>query len=423
MPKRLAGEPLVSRTDLLRSRRFWVGFAAATVFLFALKYLPTLSEQLTTASATYDRLLTSKGFRSLYPRNTAVIEIAYGVEPQDVTLVNVCQQRLFLSRLLTALVTDKARPAAIVIDKFFSPDACHQTTACPPAAGCDGTPSLQAAIAGLLEKNMTIVVGRRINNATSAIDPSLAFPAGAGGQRVTEAALTLDADERRVALIWRDLLDEHQNKVELETLALKGARAKTPNLEKVNGRFNWFYRQAGGPFIGFLPASAFDEYVFSAIEVLCGKGATAQTDWRHCSTPNAPAIQSLSGRIVLIGENYVGVDQHTTIIGTVPGVRLQANYIEAILDDDLFRPVPEWAGLAYGFLVFAIIELASFALKSWKKWGLIAGVTTGAYIVSYAVVWLTGYYLNPGLGIIGGVFSQLGHAVAKQLNPPAKDAV
>src|SRR5262245_62749358 len=107
-------DDLRSRLELLKTPRFWVGFIAATAFLFALDHLPQLSRMVASIGVVYERVLTTGGFRSLYPRNTAVIEIQYGREPSDVTLVNVCQQRLFLSRLLKTLVTDKARPAAIV---------------------------------------------------------------------------------------------------------------------------------------------------------------------------------------------------------------------------------------------------------------------------------------------------------------------
>jgi CHASE2 domain-containing sensor protein len=125
----------------------------------------------------------------------------------------------------------------------------------------------------------------------------------------------------------------------------------------------------------------------------------------------------MRGRVVLIGENYNGVDQHETVVGTLPGVQLWANYVEAILDDNLFRQVPIWMTYTFGFIVFVSIELASWKLSAFKKVLAIAGLVVGSFVVCYLVVRLTGYYLSPAVGILGAVLSHVGQAATSVLGP------
>lgn len=399
---------------LLKFRRFWVGFLTASALLYLLDHLQELTQSVFSVSAIYQRLLTA-GFKPLYPRNTAIVEIRYGREPANVTLVNVCQQRLFLSRLLSVLGNAKVGATAIIVDKYFSPDACLPTNACPPPASCDGTPRLQTVIGELLAQNVRIVIGRRFEYPANILAPSLEFPTLANGRRVIEGALNLDDDERRVALVWSNLREVDNRTVNLETISFKAALTHTPELRSVNKRVDSFYAEPHGPFVGFLPSTAFDDYTFSAIQILCGKGAGPQADWVNCSTPDRALLDKLHSRVVLVGENYVGLDQHETVAGTMAGVQLQANYIEAILDDDLFRQVPWMVTYIYGFVVFTLIELASIRLSSYWKISTILGVVIGTYLLCYVIVKVFGFYLNPGLGVLGAAFSQLGRFAETKL--------
>lgn len=45
-------------------------------------------------------------------------------------------------------------------------------------------------------------------------------------------------------------------------------------------------------------------------------------------------------KIVVVGIAGLGSDLHQTVLGKVPGVILQANYIESLLSDRMFKPLP-----------------------------------------------------------------------------------
>lgn len=415
------GTSAPASTRLLRSRRVWAGFFGSCVVLFALDHAQDLSDSVLNAGAIYQRILTI-GFKPLYPRNTVIVEIRNRREPADATVVNVCQQRLFLSRLLKVLGDPTVAPTALVLDKDFSWDACLSINACSPSASCDGTPILQETVKTLLNQNVTIIVGRQfeyqaVREPPLKLLPSLAFPVSATGRRVIEGSLNLDDDNRRAALVWTGRGEDDQSVQSLETIGLRAALSRDPRLMEVNTRLNDFYRDPHGPFVGFLPSRAFHDYTFSAIEVLCGAGSGPSTDWRTCDSPNREVLARMKGRVVLIGENYTGVDQHETVVGTLAGVYLWANYVEAILDDNLFRQVPMSVTYIFGFMVFALIEFASWKLSGLRKAIAIAGLVIGSLVVCYLVVRLTGYYLSPAVGILGAVLSQVGESATSRLAP------
>jgi hypothetical protein len=389
--------------QVLGSIRFWAGFGVACAMLLALDHAQEWMQLVMDAGTAYQRLLTGGG-RAPFPRYTAIIEITNRDAPTEVLYINVCDQRLFVSRLLR--VVGRAHPAAIVIDKFFSPGTCDAKPA--------GTQALVAAMHDLLRDGIPVVVGLDIGQDDYTVRPSLKFAAGPDGPGVREGAVTLHPDERRVPLIWPSVSDEEGNTRDIETLSLKAALARTSDLLTANPRLGRFYAENTAPYAGFLPQKSFERYTFSAMNVLCGPTANVHTDWRSCSSPDQSVSDRLRGRVVLLGENVPGLDQHATVVGTIPGVRLQANYIEALLDDDVFRPLPEWMTYAYSFLVFAIVEFLILSDLRWKLAAVLATVIA-AYVLCYIVVIMTGIYLNPGIGIVAALVTQGAHALAHRL--------
>ena len=98
-------------------------------------------------------------------------------------------------------------------------------------------PALQQTVADLIDNNVRIVVGLRVDPRTDVIQPSLDFPGRPNGRKVIEGDLTLDEDERRVPLVWTDHTAD-QKTVTVETLSLKGALARTPELRRKNKRLD-----------------------------------------------------------------------------------------------------------------------------------------------------------------------------------------
>lgn len=355
------------------------------------------------AGTAYQRLLTGGG-RAAYPRYTSIVEIRHGDAPSEVLFINVCEQRLFVSRLLKEI--GSAHPAVIVLDKFFSPGTCD--------AKPEGTQALMSVVEGLLDEGIPVVVGMEISDPEYVLRPTLKFPPTQRGQTVREGAGTLHLDKRRVPLLWPNVDDGLGKSRDVETLSLKAALARTSDLLAVSPRLGRFYRANVAPFAGFLPEKAFEPHIFSAMRILCGESADMRSDWRSCNAHDPSIRDRLRGRVVLVGENVPGLDQHETVIGTIPGVRLQANYIEALLDDDVFQPLPEWVTFAYTLLLFGFVEVVILSQISWK-YTVVITIVLGAYVMSYLVVTMTGLYLNPGIGIVAALVTQLIHSLAHSL--------
>jgi CHASE2 domain-containing sensor protein len=59
----------------------------------------------------------------------------------------------------------------------------------------------------------------------------------------------------------------------------------------------------------------------------------------------------------MVGEFGNKHDLHETVLGEVPGVVLQANYVESQLDDRYLKPVGKWRALTVNLLWVALIEV------------------------------------------------------------------
>ncbi|MGH9957400.1 MAG: hypothetical protein ACREBC_09755, partial [Pyrinomonadaceae bacterium] len=88
------------------------------------------------------------------------------------------------------------------------------------------------------------------------------------------------------------------------------------------------------------------------------------------------------------------MDRHETVVGNLPGMVLHANYIEALLDERYFKPIP-WLDYIFGFLLFYVIELIWYHHAPWRAllWGL--AVITGAFVLLSLLVVHVGWYINP----------------------------
>ncbi len=123
----------------------------------------------------------------------------------------------------------------------------------------------------------------------------------------------------------------------------------------------------------------------------------------------APELRKLSGKIVLIGEINNDMDVHASVVGKLPGMYMQANYIEALLDDRYFRPIPV-LDYVLGFVILAVLELilVLFGNSWWKALLLIAGLFVCTVILLYLLVKIPGWYVNPlSVGVIAVIIKLL----------------
>jgi CHASE2 domain-containing sensor protein len=91
------------------------------------------------------------------------------------------------------------------------------------------------------------------------------------------------------------------------------------------------------------------------------------------------------------------MDIHSSVLGPVPGFLLQANYVEALLDDRYLEPVSRWVDYAYGFLLFAGVQLAMLVYQRSVLKALFwaSACFAVAVFVLYALVVHVGWYVNP----------------------------
>jgi CHASE2 domain-containing sensor protein len=137
----------------------------------------------------------------------------------------------------------------------------------------------------------------------------------------------------------------------------------------------------------------------------------------------------MSGRVVLVGELDLVQDAHKSVVGKMPGYLMQANFIEALLDDRYYRSMPV-LDYVYGFIFLAALELILILWREhWMLMMVLIIVLLGLSVVGlYLTLKLARWYVNPvpvGLAavtvrILGALF----HRVEEQFNhPSAKTSV
>jgi CHASE2 domain-containing sensor protein len=364
---------------------------------------PGLAPSVFEMSAIYQRVVAS-GPRKPAPTFTVIVEIHPDKDPN---LFNVCEQRLFLAQLIRAIAD--FLPAVIVVDKYF-------VTKCGEKD--DGTIQLQNAMREVGGK-IPIVIGRRINDATAALSlmPSPEFGPKLG---IREGIVNINRDTKRLPLGWTVSADGETKW--RRSLALKAAEAYDPKLRQKFPFLEKVIAERKPPYISFLDREQLKRYAtYSTADVFCGNQKARAG--RACPAGLKEGLEYLRGRIVVIGEINLD-DSHFSVLGHVPGYVLQANYIEALLDQRYFKPVGWWTNYGAGFLIFLAfhwvlirhqhaIEAASAPLVLWlfakaAFWCLVVILATIAAL--YLIVMHAGWYVNPAtMGIVAFLmkFSEL----------------
>lgn len=371
-------------------------------------------------SVDWYRTVTKAGYRKPRVHFVRLVTFARGREPSDVfpvpgneelTKKHLCEQRRMMAMLLTALKTSD--PALIVIDKFF------RATTCP--ANDEGTTLLQTAVNDV-SASIPVIVGeddvneddlrarndgeltelqqKGFNKADVLLEPTLDL-----GDRVQRALLNVDWGASKIPLQWRAAREsEIGSSGPLNRLTLSMAAAKQYDLSsQARARFEELLRQNRHPYTSLIPQKEFPEY--SVIDLICER-YTPGLNWKERCRPGLSASGVLKGHIVVIGEYSPG-DTFRTEIGPLPGVLLQANYIESILDDRYFKAFYKWAEFGIGFLwfvaVWVIFERTQSPLRALTYCVALSAVLW--WILFYFLVEQWGFYLTvaaPGLFLLFG---------------------
>jgi len=363
----------------------------------------------------YERVyqwIVSSGERELVPRHTAIVDLAADGSAKP-GLHRICEQRAVVADVLRRVA--EARPTVVVLDKFFLPDACE--------ADDPGTAALRAALAEVTART-PVVVGRAIETTALGEDgveveieerlaPALAFP-DADPERLREGVVNVSEDWRRAALVFWARTGETDDAGrplwgKLPSLALAAALAHEQG-ELSSARLRRMVAEGREPYVSFSPPNAL-------------RLVTPQQ-----LRDDPAAVQRLAGRVVVIGETQPAFDVHDTPFGRVAGFRLQASYVEALIDGRVFHPAPWW--LAFGLAaVYGGGILTLTQRVRWHRAQRLAGVlalTASTFVAAWLAARLFGVYIGPfalgPMGLVGVVAGLAADSAAQHLErfrPPA----
>jgi hypothetical protein len=393
------------------------------------------------------------GARRMVDDHVAVVLIGLD-EPQRVRN-DICTQRRFMAMLLSASL--EAPPSLIVLDKFYGPEACADAAPKDPPAPSkshprrrrttvqpsqvnrpDSTTLMINAIRQVAARNVPVVYAlkayseeelqavwpsalkrakeRGLRSDELVLEKGLEFPevrCANGVQCLIGGLYNFNSDTRKVPLNWlayRSIGEISQQPVDMDTLAVAAVKASNPP-EELLERIQTLRSQHRHPFSAFLAADKFK--IHAASELVCS-GAEKEVEWVPCpaSATKASALDDLRGRIVVIGQSGPGLDIHPSIMGSVPGVILQANYIEALRDNRFLKPA-HWSITLLLILIWS--ELILWGFDKFEMNLLTAMLySLAAILISALLVWvvanlLIGYYvevlLPTMLGLVALVFA------------------
>lgn len=373
------------------------------IFLFLLPYLftyvveqemkkrPSIAAPVFSLTSVYQKLITA-GPRELRQNYTALVDINpemdedYQQAVQDIG--SPCGKKGTRNGL--ALLLDKIAvhtPSEIVIDKYF-PKACGDED--------PGTAKLRETLQGI-SRQIPIVIGRLALDPTQvpeikysgttpvllASQASLKF--GDNKQNIAEGIVNLDVDNRKLAIKWLVIPDEKSEPDKISTLSYAAANAyyhTQPELAKRYPGIQKLLERDKNPYISFIEPSKFEL-------IPAGKLITAG------SSDN---FSRLRGKIVIIGESGNPSDMHDSVFNNnrkVPGFILQANYIEAMLDQRYYEPIP-WLDYVIGFFVIVAVSFCEQNIRpTWKLAVFLGLILGGVFLLLYLSVALFGFYINP----------------------------
>jgi hypothetical protein len=345
----------------------------------------------------YQRLMTSSR-RTPRPHSVKIISITKQQEPDDILPPHFCRQRLFIAKLLERV--ESSHPAVIVIDKYFSVTACEENK--PNERLRDaiaGSPvpiiiGLQTLTKEDIEKDeqLTEAEKKAFGDTCLVLAPSFKF-GDRGLPAIAKYGLTrLNRDTRKIPLQWsvyeKPADFERGKPSSIPTLSLAATRQFEEGMPHAQV-LNELLSQDKHPFTGFLTEIP----TMSAIELLCGEKPLTDPNWEGCQNQDPPIDDGLRNRVVIIGEFRNIKDLHQGVIGEVPGVVLQANYIESLLDDRYLAPANRWITLFVNLLWVAIVE-ACFAFSKSPKRGALYSLAAILFLEALCYLFVfAGYFL------------------------------
>jgi hypothetical protein len=334
---------------------------------------------------------------------------------ETVSLAGACKVRLYIAELLKVLAN--LRPKVVVLDVWLDPELCSD----------ERVTSLFFDELGKLSERAPVILGLQSRSAadlqanspadlaymrnrqpalrnTELVLMPVTHPPQSIGERIIEAVARGDSDTRRIPLGWPVYEDFPQSGANIgprwkDTLSVAAVRAFDPHqkvlktiealtpdgLTKVSTMLH--------PYTSLLREDQLP--IVRAIDLICSN--PPNESWRNtCVRTRILPVNSSAVRnpIVVIGIAGLGGDVHQSVIGRVPGVILQANYIQSLLSNRLYQFLPLAADLLLGvvWLLGVLIVAWCFRFRSFRALTLsLLATILSAYFILKGLVWL-GYY-------------------------------
>ena len=189
------------------------------------------------------------------------------------------------------------------------------------------------------------------------------------GRPAVQLGLTrLNSDVRKIPINWFSYKNDQESDSEAEptdsalgSFSWTAATLIGPRLLH-NAKLAEIRALARHPFTSFIEPDKLDRV--DALNILCDSPAKGKlSSFYEVNCANHKLTDSdrvLLRRMTVIGEDIPGRDQHRLLSGDVPGLYLQVNYIESLLDDRYLKPL----GPAWDVAIFAT-WLVFLYLVSW----------------------------------------------------------
>jgi CHASE2 domain-containing sensor protein len=360
--------------------------------------------------------------------SVAIIYIDPKTEPAEI-LTNTCASRVFLSRLIQDLNTLRAN--VIVIDKFYSEANCAEKP-----KNKIFVDTMDASVVPVVVGQPTQALDDTSNGGCLALSPKLEFDKKAN---VHYGLTRLNSDSLKLPLRWpifqpatkpKDTPTQLSEDTGVgDSIALVAATQQDPNLQK-DASIEKLLSIHVHPYTTFV-----DLPHINAMAVLCSaeavpRDAYGQPFGAACNGMVHPINDldgknlRLNGKIVVIGDKATDSDMQPFPGGEKPGVWLQANYIQSLLDRRFLHEVPLVITLVC-LLLFIFVAYCLFWYIDQPERALLAGLALviGLIIVSLGILITTSYFTplwalwGAGLLVIFRYLETQAHHLSDHLKP------
>lgn len=359
------------------------------------------------AGQSWYQLMVSAYPRALSPKFSTVVHIDPRSDPTaEYFPNNSCVQRKYFADLLPVLAG--FAPHVIVLDRRFLPLGCERM------ASNDPTERLQQAISHVTTVlHVPIILGMGIEEApptpsgdrTAAhVIPSLGF---APSPLLTVGILNTDRTPERLALGWTVKAQPGGSEEWVNGLALQSALVREPRLLDDSSVLKHLKGSGESPYMSLIRPE--NLVLVRSGDLLCLPMPSSDRSLSKRCADLKPSLQNLDhlrGKVVFVGEVGTSVDRHSTVIGDISGVDLQANALEALLDERFFPPAPAFVDIVFGILFLFAVDWAlshETALVAIARFVSVACVTL---LLLALTIRSTGYYVSP-LGVSALVVMKL----------------